>query len=578
MESVLRRPPGLRAASDTHCCDATDVAVLGGLLQSERDVDPDHPWAGVLTAEANASMPVDACVAQLLAFAPPRQLSSLLHSLRKLLLLSVDSCVAVSVETVAEHLRRSGQVPVGMSVEQRAAHIASTMLPYRLVPLGDFAKLVSGLCLSPGFWSDRLQPFGVAPSDGGGSSAGGGGGGEPEQARVQRRARLMLSHMLHVLLPGLVRAVAGTERFADMEARAQPAAATRHGARASSQQSQHFGTHQRALRCLVPWLAQSVGRWALAAAEADAGDSGSAASGRSGSSRSKGGGSSSNSSSSSIGKAGGNSIGKGGGNSSGKGGSGAGGVPEAPRHYASPQAAAAAAASWQQLLTQEVDLMPVLEEMAKLVSAGSDAPRDFVEAAAVLLIGLASTQSGAAMIQTAVGKVGGPLGPRSKFVSALQSHPCAKAREAVRTRSLVALAAQALTALRQQPGAGAAAGSGSGGGLGPEAATAAREVLQAATTVPLLSPAEAWAEAEAEASSAVASRSSTSPPAAAPPPPPPVLVRSCAHSGCTNVTGDSEAGLEAGLRHCAGCGAVAYCGRACQVAHWKEGHKETCGK
>ena len=30
------------------------------------------------------------------------------------------------------------------------------------------------------------------------------------------------------------------------------------------------------------------------------------------------------------------------------------------------------------------------------------------------------------------------------------------------------------------------------------------------------------------------------------------------------------------LRFCVGCHAVAYCSKACQVAHWKAGHKHAC--
>ncbi|GFR49548.1 hypothetical protein Agub_g11593 [Astrephomene gubernaculifera] len=54
------------------------------------------------------------------------------------------------------------------------------------------------------------------------------------------------------------------------------------------------------------------------------------------------------------------------------------------------------------------------------------------------------------------------------------------------------------------------------------------------------------------------------------------LLRTCAHPGCGNLTGESEAELP--LRGCAGCGEVGYCSRECQVAHWRApgGHKEAC--
>ncbi|KXZ50072.1 hypothetical protein GPECTOR_18g50 [Gonium pectorale] len=49
----------------------------------------------------------------------------------------------------------------------------------------------------------------------------------------------------------------------------------------------------------------------------------------------------------------------------------------------------------------------------------------------------------------------------------------------------------------------------------------------------------------------------------------------CANPRCTNLEGDSEADLT--LKACAGCGAVGYCCRPCQTAHWRAGHKEECG-
>jgi hypothetical protein len=35
--------------------------------------------------------------------------------------------------------------------------------------------------------------------------------------------------------------------------------------------------------------------------------------------------------------------------------------------------------------------------------------------------------------------------------------------------------------------------------------------------------------------------------------------------------------LAAQFKKCSRCGAVRYCTRACQVAHWKAGHKRECG-
>ncbi|GFR44815.1 hypothetical protein Agub_g6152 [Astrephomene gubernaculifera] len=54
------------------------------------------------------------------------------------------------------------------------------------------------------------------------------------------------------------------------------------------------------------------------------------------------------------------------------------------------------------------------------------------------------------------------------------------------------------------------------------------------------------------------------------------LLRGCGNPGCANLAGDSEA--EVKLKKCGRCGAVGYCCRECQVAHWKAGHKEACGR
>ncbi|GLC41679.1 hypothetical protein PLESTM_001227800 [Pleodorina starrii] len=52
------------------------------------------------------------------------------------------------------------------------------------------------------------------------------------------------------------------------------------------------------------------------------------------------------------------------------------------------------------------------------------------------------------------------------------------------------------------------------------------------------------------------------------------FVRTCANPSCVNLEGDSEAKLR--LAACGGCGAVGYCCRDCQVAHWRAGHKAEC--
>ncbi|GLC37264.1 hypothetical protein PLESTB_001142300 [Pleodorina starrii] len=48
----------------------------------------------------------------------------------------------------------------------------------------------------------------------------------------------------------------------------------------------------------------------------------------------------------------------------------------------------------------------------------------------------------------------------------------------------------------------------------------------------------------------------------------------CANPACTRLEGDSEAAVA--LRACGGCGAVSYCCRECQTAHWRAGHKVAC--
>ncbi len=55
----------------------------------------------------------------------------------------------------------------------------------------------------------------------------------------------------------------------------------------------------------------------------------------------------------------------------------------------------------------------------------------------------------------------------------------------------------------------------------------------------------------------------------------PCPLQVCSWGRCTNLAGDSEAGLQ--LQACSRCGEAWYCGRECQVAHWREGHKAECG-
>ncbi|GLC66814.1 hypothetical protein PLESTF_000477300 [Pleodorina starrii] len=64
--------------------------------------------------------------------------------------------------------------------------------------------------------------------------------------------------------------------------------------------------------------------------------------------------------------------------------------------------------------------------------------------------------------------------------------------------------------------------------------------------------------------------------------PPPCFVAAalkvplCANPGCLNLDGECEGAMR--LTPCKGCGgAVAYCCRACEMAHWRAGHKTECG-
>ncbi|KXZ47231.1 hypothetical protein GPECTOR_37g237 [Gonium pectorale] len=56
----------------------------------------------------------------------------------------------------------------------------------------------------------------------------------------------------------------------------------------------------------------------------------------------------------------------------------------------------------------------------------------------------------------------------------------------------------------------------------------------------------------------------------------PLLPGRCANPVCSNLERDSEADLT--LKACAGCGAVGYCCRPCQTAHWRAGHKGECAR
>ena len=47
-----------------------------------------------------------------------------------------------------------------------------------------------------------------------------------------------------------------------------------------------------------------------------------------------------------------------------------------------------------------------------------------------------------------------------------------------------------------------------------------------------------------------------------------------ARGTCGHCAAQASSGTS--LKSCSGCGSVASCGRDCQVAHWKAGHKKSC--
>ncbi|PNH03742.1 hypothetical protein TSOC_010174 [Tetrabaena socialis] len=79
----------------------------------------------------------------------------------------------------------------------------------------------------------------------------------------------------------------------------------------------------------------------------------------------------------------------------------------------------------------------------------------------------------------------------------------------------------------------------------------------------------AWGRLEAESPEMTAIAAVLLPPAEAR-----ALLRTCSYPACANLAGDSEADLR--LQSCGKCAAAAYCCRACQVAHWRAGHREAC--
>ncbi|KAG2453894.1 hypothetical protein HYH02_002100 [Chlamydomonas schloesseri] len=130
-------------------------------------------------------------------------------------------------------------------------------------------------------------------------------------------------------------------------------------------------------------------------------------------------------------------------------------------------------------------------------------------------------------------------------------------------------------------GAAAAAAGFDGGPAARHARIASEGVpgLDIWTPVSPLAARLAGPAAAAAAASGVAGGSGSSSAGRPAEPQPLSPLRCCANPRCTNlaaaVGADSDADLT--LLGCSGCrGAVAYCSRGCQAAHWRAGHKEAC--
>ncbi|KAG2431543.1 hypothetical protein HXX76_009557 [Chlamydomonas incerta] len=232
-------------------------------------------------------------------------------------------------------------------------------------------------------------------------------------------------------------------------------------------------------------------------------------------------------------------------------------------------AAAAVAASWRQLLLHDIELVPLLESLLLLLllaalPAGNPAATSAANlvASLVTLLPLAAPDALAPVLTPPL-QPDSPWGP-AVVAAVLQKHmvgggvdhtPACEALHQLRTRAMVATQAE----LRA-------------GYLGGPIARAANVPRVVDQLLGELSPLEVTTEAEAVAAEAEALAAGSSSAAMATASKWTLL---CCATRCTNLAGRSEAELP--LQACGSCKAVRYCGRACQAAHWRAGHKEACG-
>ncbi|KAG2433360.1 hypothetical protein HXX76_008422 [Chlamydomonas incerta] len=229
-------------------------------------------------------------------------------------------------------------------------------------------------------------------------------------------------------------------------------------------------------------------------------------------------------------------------------------------------AAAAAAASWRQVLFHDIELVPLLESALRMLAALPAGDRSAAVAHLVAQVLALLPQTAPDVLAPVLRP---PLPPDSPWhpaavAAALQKHmPGGSAEEVpADTVALDQLRAAAAVATPAELRAGY---------MGGPVARLAKVPRVMAGDILLcgLSSLDVTTAAELEALEVVEAALSSSSAAASK-----WTLRCCANPSCTNLAGRSEAELP--LQACAGCGAVRYCGRACQTAHWRAGHKEAC--
>ena len=260
-------------------------------------------------------------------------------------------------------------------------------------------------------------------------------------------------------------------------------------------------------------------------------------------------------------------------------------------------AATAAAASWRQLLLHDIELVPLLETGLRLLAVtrlGYPLADDsaFLVCGVLSALTLAAPDALAPVLLRDAGSPPAPgLAPNDSpwhpdwLRAVVLRHRPADAALHRLLRDLESLRRDAAVAAA---GAAAAGLGGGGGGAalhstflgGPVARADAVFYAERAYPWAPLSPYDAAMEAaalaaeEATATAPVAACGSVGGAGVQEAPPPAHALRCCANPRCVNLGGESEADLP--LQACGGCGLLRYCGRACQAAHWRAGHKEAC--